>query len=264
MKIPLPGEQGLEGVLIAWPQRRKGGGAGQRSVPPGVGTQSPDRGPRDCVKIAQTDKEPSSTVHPQMPATGGTGLGQSQEPGVQFLEPSLAASRMGIGTSWDQKQTGTRNSGLQRPPVGGAHGPGLLPPQRPPLLQAVPRETQCRGLLLRMPGHARLRAHLLAHTSLLSLVGDRPAALPTASRTQAWPPPSTPRLPEGSCAVSITSGVPVWPLGPLLGTVGVRLCVDACAGARSGAGPRCLRQHSEVQLWGDAEVSGVGNHVLAV
>lgn len=134
MKIPLPGEQGLEGVLIAWPQRRKGGGAGQRSVPPGVGTQSPDRGPRDCVKIAQTDEEPSSTVHPQIPATGGTGLGQSQEPGVQFLEPSLAASRVGISTSWDQKQTGTRNSGAVIRDAGPQWCLAWRPePARPPL-----------------------------------------------------------------------------------------------------------------------------------
>lgn len=64
--------------------------------------------------------------------------------------------------------------------------------------------------------------------------------------------------------MSITLGVPVWPLGPLLGTVGVQLCVDACAGAGAGAGLCCLKQHVEVQLWGDAEVPGVGNHELTV
>ncbi|KAM9110944.1 filamin-binding LIM protein 1 isoform 1-T1 [Megaptera novaeangliae] len=42
-------------------------------------------------------------------------------------------------------------AGLQDPPVCGAHGPRLLPSEQPSLLQAVPREAECCGVLLRAP-----------------------------------------------------------------------------------------------------------------
>lgn len=42
-------------------------------------------------------------------------------------------------------------TGLQDPPVCGAHGPRLLPSEQPSLLQAVPREAERGELLLRAP-----------------------------------------------------------------------------------------------------------------
>lgn len=45
-------------------------------------------------------------------------------------------------------------AGLQDPPVCGAHGPRLLPAGQPSLLQAVPREAERCGVLLRAPALA--------------------------------------------------------------------------------------------------------------
>lgn len=50
-------------------------------------------------------------------------------------------------------------AGLQGPPVCGAHGPGLLPAEQPSLLQAVPREAECCGVLLRAPPGQGLQLH---------------------------------------------------------------------------------------------------------
>ena len=50
-------------------------------------------------------------------------------------------------------------TGLQGPPVCGAHGPGLLPAEQPSLLQAVPCEAECCGVLLRAPPGRGLWLH---------------------------------------------------------------------------------------------------------
>lgn len=99
--------------------------------------------------------------------------------------------------------------GLQDPPVCGAHGPRLLPAERPSFLQAVPREAECRRVLLRAPpgpGGPALPAgprrgpfpdsvplpDLLSHTFLLSHNRDQPVT----SATGPEPPP--PRPPPSS------------------------------------------------------------------
>lgn len=113
-------------------------------------------------------------------------------------------------------------AGLQGPPVCGAHGPGLLPAEQPSLLQAVPCEAECCGVLLRAP----LGWGLWLHTSpacqdpfpnlcpfptcsgMLSFQAtrrDQLAAPPITSAAEPRPPPSS-EHPSDSQRFLLSSG----------------------------------------------------------
>lgn len=113
--------------------------------------------------------------------------------------------RSGLGSS----HVSLVSAGLQDPPVCGAHGPRLLPAERPSFLQAVPREAECRRVLLRAPrawgpelpaGPSRgpfpdsvSLPDLLSHTFLLSHNRDQPVMSATGPE-----PPPPPRPPPSS------------------------------------------------------------------
>jgi hypothetical protein len=93
------------------------------------------------------------------PGPGKTGgatshsLREGYHPVGLFNKCQLSLS-LGQALGWQCPSLGTStytfvSPGLQCPPVCGAHGPRLLPSEQPSFLQAVPRETECCGMLLK-------------------------------------------------------------------------------------------------------------------